>query len=147
MTMSNWTISRRIITGFVTMVLIAVALGGFALWRLTGLAQSIAEQLERRVAFRRAMKQSVQRAMRFGAKGVRVQVAGRLGGAEMSRREWEREGRVKKTTAAAPKAATARPSERLATTNLSLTPFTLLSVQNPLQYARSPRAELPAIAK
>jgi len=60
----------------------------------TLLAQSIAEQLERRVAFRRAMKQSVQRAMRFGAKGVRVQVAGRLGGAEMSRREWEREGRV-----------------------------------------------------
>jgi len=60
----------------------------------TLLAQSIAEQLVRRVAFRRAMKQSVQRAMRFGAKGVRVQVAGRLGGAEMSRREWEREGRV-----------------------------------------------------
>src|SRR5262245_49047849 len=43
MTMSNWTISRRIIAGFVTMVLIAVALGGFALWRLTGLAQSIAD--------------------------------------------------------------------------------------------------------
>lgn len=60
----------------------------------TLLAQSIAEQLQRRVAFRRAMKQSVARAMRLGAKGVRVQVAGRLGGAEMSRREWEREGRV-----------------------------------------------------
>ena len=57
-------------------------------------ARSVAEQLERRVAFRRAMKQAVGRAMRFGAKGVRVQVAGRLGGAEMSRREWEREGRV-----------------------------------------------------
>ena len=57
-------------------------------------ARSVADQLERRVAFRRAMKQSVGRAMRFGAKGVRVQVSGRLGGAEMSRREWEREGRV-----------------------------------------------------
>src|SRR5204862_1750419 len=55
---------------------------------------NVADQLERRVAFRRAMKQSVGRAMRFGAKGVRVQVSGRLGGAEMSRREWEREGRV-----------------------------------------------------
>lgn len=60
----------------------------------TLIAQSIAEQLQRRVAFRRAMKQSVGRAMRFGAKGVRVQVSGRLGGSEMSRREWEREGRV-----------------------------------------------------
>jgi len=60
----------------------------------TLLAQSIAEQLQRRVAFRRAMKQAVGRAMRFGARGVRVQVSGRLGGAEMSRREWEREGRV-----------------------------------------------------
>src|ERR687883_134056 len=57
-------------------------------------ARSIADQLERRVAFRRAMKQVVGRAMRFGAKGVRIQVSGRLGGAEMSRREWEREGRV-----------------------------------------------------
>src|ERR1051325_7005448 len=57
-------------------------------------ARSVADQLERRVAFRRAMKQAVTRAMRFGAKGVRVQVSGRLGGAEMSRREWEREGRV-----------------------------------------------------
>jgi small subunit ribosomal protein S3 len=60
----------------------------------TLIAQSIADQLKRRVAFRRAMKQAVQRAMRFGAQGVRVQVSGRLGGAEMSRREWEREGRV-----------------------------------------------------
>ncbi|MPZ15085.1 MAG: 30S ribosomal protein S3 [Chloroflexi bacterium] len=58
------------------------------------IAQSIADQLVRRVAFRRAMKQAVARAMRFGAKGIRVQVAGRLGGSEMSRREWEREGRV-----------------------------------------------------
>src|SRR5579872_1931525 len=57
-------------------------------------ARSIADQLEKRVAFRRAMKQAVQRAQRFGAKGVRVQVSGRLGGSEMSRREWDREGRV-----------------------------------------------------
>lgn len=60
----------------------------------TLLAQSVADQLMRRVAFRRAMKQAVGRSMRLGAKGVRIQVSGRLGGAEMSRREWEREGRV-----------------------------------------------------
>ncbi len=58
------------------------------------IAESIAQQLERRVSFRKALKQSVQRAMKSGAKGVRVMVAGRLGGSEMSRREWEREGRV-----------------------------------------------------
>jgi small subunit ribosomal protein S3 len=57
-------------------------------------ARNIAEQLERRVAFRRAMKLTVQRCMQAGAKGVRVAVAGRLGGAEMSRREWERRGQV-----------------------------------------------------
>ena len=60
----------------------------------TLLARSVAEQLVRRVAFRRAMRQGVQRAMRAGARGVRLQVAGRLGGSEMARREWEREGRV-----------------------------------------------------
>ena len=60
----------------------------------TLVARSVAEQLERRVAFRRAMKQAVLRATRLGAKGIRVQVAGRLSGAEMSRTEWEREGRV-----------------------------------------------------
>lgn len=57
-------------------------------------ARNIAEQLERRVAFRRAMKLTVQRVMQTGAKGVRVAVAGRLGGAEMSRREWDRRGQV-----------------------------------------------------
>ena len=57
-------------------------------------ARNVADQLERRVAFRRAMKQAVGRTMRFGAKGIRIQVSGRLGGSEMSRREWEREGRV-----------------------------------------------------
>lgn len=57
-------------------------------------ARSIADQLEKRVAFRRALKQAVQRAQRFGARGVRVQVSGRLGGSEMSRREWDRWGRV-----------------------------------------------------
>lgn len=57
-------------------------------------AENIATQLERRVSFRRAMKKSVQTAMKFGAKGIRVNCAGRLGGAEMSRREWYREGRV-----------------------------------------------------
>jgi small subunit ribosomal protein S3 len=58
------------------------------------IAENVAQQLERRVSFRKVLKQSVQRAMKAGAKGVRVAVAGRLGGAEMSRREWEREGRV-----------------------------------------------------
>ena len=57
-------------------------------------AENIALQLERRVAFRRAMKEAVGRAMRMGALGVRVQCAGRLGGAEIARREWYREGRV-----------------------------------------------------
>ncbi|MCR5846215.1 MAG: 30S ribosomal protein S3 [bacterium] len=57
-------------------------------------AQSIAEQLEGRVAFRRAMRKAVQSAIKSGALGIRIQCAGRLGGAEMSRREWYREGRV-----------------------------------------------------
>ncbi|MDR0500701.1 MAG: 30S ribosomal protein S3 [Coriobacteriales bacterium] len=58
------------------------------------IAQSIAEQLEARVAFRRAMRKAVQGAIKSGAKGIRIQCSGRLGGAEMSRREWYREGRV-----------------------------------------------------
>ena len=58
------------------------------------IAQSVAEQLENRVAFRRAMRKAVQSARKSGAKGIRIQCAGRLGGAEMSRREWYREGRV-----------------------------------------------------
>lgn len=57
-------------------------------------AESIASQLERRVMFRRAMKRAVQNAMRLGAKGIKVQVSGRLGGAEIARTEWYREGRV-----------------------------------------------------
>ena len=57
-------------------------------------AENIATQLERRIAFRRAMKKAVQTAMKFGAKGIRVNCGGRLGGAEMGRREWYREGRV-----------------------------------------------------
>ena len=57
-------------------------------------AESIAQQLERRVAFRRAMKRAMQSAMRLGAKGVRINVSGRLGGAEIARMEWYREGRV-----------------------------------------------------
>jgi len=57
-------------------------------------AENVATQLERRVSFRRAMKKAVQTAMKFGAKGIRLNASGRLGGAEMSRREWYREGRV-----------------------------------------------------
>lgn len=57
-------------------------------------AENIATQLERRIAFRRAMKKAVQTALKFGAKGIRVACSGRLGGAEMSRYEWYREGRV-----------------------------------------------------
>lgn len=57
-------------------------------------ADSISNQLERRVMFRRAMKRAVQNAMRLGAKGIKVEVSGRLGGAEIARSEWYREGRV-----------------------------------------------------
>ncbi len=57
-------------------------------------AESIGQQLERRVSFRRAMKRAVQNAMRMGALGIRVNLAGRLGGAEIARTEWYREGRV-----------------------------------------------------
>jgi small subunit ribosomal protein S3 len=57
-------------------------------------SESIASQLERRVMFRRAMKRSVQNAMKLGAEGIKVQVSGRLGGAEIARTEWYREGRV-----------------------------------------------------
>jgi small subunit ribosomal protein S3 len=57
-------------------------------------AENVVGQLERRVAFRRAMKRAVGGAMKFGAQGIRIQCAGRLGGAEMARREWYREGRV-----------------------------------------------------
>jgi small subunit ribosomal protein S3 len=57
-------------------------------------AENVALQIERRVAFRRAMKRGVSSAMRFGALGVKIMCAGRLGGAEMARREWYREGRV-----------------------------------------------------
>jgi small subunit ribosomal protein S3 len=60
----------------------------------TLVAEAIAQQLERRVAFRRAMKRSVQSALRLGALGIRINVAGRLGGAEIARTEWYREGRV-----------------------------------------------------
>jgi small subunit ribosomal protein S3 len=57
-------------------------------------AENVASQLERRVAFRRAMKKCVTSALKFGAKGIRISCAGRLGGAEMARSEWYREGRV-----------------------------------------------------
>ena len=58
------------------------------------IAQNIALQLEKRVSFRRAMKKSVVSALRFGAKGIKIRVSGRLGGAEIARSEWYREGRV-----------------------------------------------------
>ncbi len=58
------------------------------------IAASIAQQLERRIAFRRAMKRAVQSAMRLGAEGIRISCGGRLGGAEIARSEWYREGRV-----------------------------------------------------
>ncbi|WMY97283.1 MAG: 30S ribosomal protein S3 [Arsenophonus sp.] len=57
-------------------------------------AHNIAGQLERRIIFRRVMKRAVQNAMRLGAKGVKIEISGRLGGAEIARREWYREGRV-----------------------------------------------------
>ena len=61
-------------------------------------AESIAQQMERRVSFRRAMKRAVQNAMRMGALGIRVDIAGRLGGAEIARTEWYSEGRVPRHT-------------------------------------------------
>lgn len=57
-------------------------------------AEGVAQQLERRVTFRRAMKRAVQSAIKMGAKGIRINVSGRLGGAEIARMEWYREGRV-----------------------------------------------------
>ena len=57
-------------------------------------AESIAQQLEKRVAFRRAMKQAMQRTMRSGVQGIKVMVSGRLGGAEIARSEWAKEGRI-----------------------------------------------------
>jgi small subunit ribosomal protein S3 len=57
-------------------------------------AANIGQQLARRIAFRKAIKQAVQRTMKAGAKGVKISVAGRLGGAEMARREWDKEGRI-----------------------------------------------------
>ena len=57
-------------------------------------AMNIAQQLSRRIAFKKAMKQSIQRSMKAGAKGVKIMVSGRLGGAEMGRREWDKEGRI-----------------------------------------------------
>ena len=57
-------------------------------------AMNIAQQLSRRIAFKKAMKQAIQRTMKAGAKGVKIAVAGRLGGSEMGRREWDRDGRI-----------------------------------------------------
>ena len=57
-------------------------------------AESVAQQLEKRVAFRRAMKQAMQRTMRAGAQGIKIMVSGRLGGAEIARSEWAKEGRI-----------------------------------------------------
>ena len=57
-------------------------------------AMNIGQQLSRRIAFKKAIKQAIQRSMKAGAKGVRIAVAGRLGGSEMGRREWDREGRI-----------------------------------------------------
>lgn len=57
-------------------------------------AESVAQQLERRVSFRRAVKRAIQTTMRQGAKGIKVSVSGRLGGAEIARREWHKEGRI-----------------------------------------------------
>jgi small subunit ribosomal protein S3 len=57
-------------------------------------ALNIAQQLSRRIAFKKAMKQAIQRTMKAGAKGVKIAVAGRLGGSEMGRREWDRDGRI-----------------------------------------------------
>jgi small subunit ribosomal protein S3 len=64
----------------------------------TLVAESIAQQLEKRIGYSRAMKKAVQQAMRMGAEGIRIEVSGRLGGSDMSRREWISEGRVPRNT-------------------------------------------------
>ena len=73
------------------------------------IAQSVAEQLEGRVAFRRAMRKAVQSARKSGAKGIRIQCSGRLGGAEMSRREWYRDVYKRQPPASAFPAGRQRP--------------------------------------
>jgi len=83
-------------------------------------AESIAQQLERRIMFRRAMKRAVANAMRLGALGIKIQVSGRLNGAEIARSEWTREGRVPlrlardgcRCTPCAPTSITALPKPR-----------------------------------
>jgi small subunit ribosomal protein S3 len=60
----------------------------------TLVAANIAQQLSRRIAYKKALKQAIQRSMKAGAKGVKIAIAGRLGGSEMGRREWDREGRI-----------------------------------------------------
>ena len=72
-------------------------------------AQGVADQLERRIAFRRAMKRAVQSALRLGAEGIRTTCAGRLGGAEIARTEWYREGRVPLRTRCAATSIMPRP--------------------------------------
>ncbi len=75
-------------------------------------AENIAQQLERRIAFRRAMKRSMQSAMRLGAKGVRIEVSGRLGGAEIARAEVVPRGPRAACTPCAPTSTTASPKPR-----------------------------------
>ena len=77
-------------------------------------AQGIAEQLTNRVTFRRAMRKAQQDAMRAGAKGIRIKLSGRLGGAEMSRSEFYREGRVPLPSAPSSITASSRPRPRTA---------------------------------
>jgi small subunit ribosomal protein S3 len=60
----------------------------------TLVAANIAQQLSRRIAYKKALKQAIQRSMKAGAKGVKIAIAGRLGGSEMGRREWDKEGRI-----------------------------------------------------
>mgnify|MGYP002525520787 FL=1 len=76
-------------------------------------AENIAQQLERRIGFRRAMKRAVQSAMRLGAQGIRINCGGRLGGAEIARTEWYREGRVPLHTLRADKIGRASGRERV----------------------------------
>ena len=75
-------------------------------------AENVALQLERRVAFRRAIKKAVQMAMSLGADGIKVQCSGRLGGADIARREWQRQGRIPPSTPSAKTSTTASPRRR-----------------------------------
>lgn len=108
-------------------------------------AENVATQLERRVAFRRAMKRAVQSALRFGALGIKIVCAGRLGGAEIARTEWYREGRVPLHTLRADidyATATARTVYGTIGVKVWICKGEVLDAQGAMQHAEKPRRSM-----